>query len=83
MATTSTPLPTQTPNVIIENPRVRKVVRTSLDLIGAVLFITMAVDASTEAFNLLAYTVPVMTGWTAARTVFGLTVDNPNTPTLK
>ena len=77
----STPLPTQTPNVVIENPAVRKYLRLGLDFIGAALFITLAVDASSEAFNLLEYTVPVLAGWTAARTIFGFAVDAPNTPT--
>lgn len=70
-----------TPNVVIENPKARKIARTILDVIGAGLVITMAVDASTDAFNLLELTTPVLAGWGAARAVFGLTVDNPNTPT--
>ena len=70
-----------TPNVIIENPKARKVARVVLDAIGAALVIVMAVDASTEAFNLLALTTPVLAGWGAARSVFGLTVDRANTPT--
>lgn len=69
-----------TPNVIIENPRARKIARGVLDVIGAILVVTMAVDASTEAFNLLAVTTPVLAGWGAARSVFGLTVDLRNTP---
>lgn len=69
-----------TPNVVITNPKARIVARTVLDIIGAALVISMAVDAATEAFNLLAVTTPVLAGWGAARSVFGLTVDNPNTP---
>lgn len=71
---------TTTPNVIIENPKARKIARTVLDAVGAALFITMAVDAATDAFNLLAVTTPVMAGWVAARSSFGLVVDNGNTP---
>ncbi|WP_314429558.1 hypothetical protein [Microbacterium lacticum] len=73
--------PTETPNVVIENPKVRKIARTILDGIGATLVIVMAVDAATGAFDLVAVTTPVLAGWSAARAVFGLTVDNPNTPT--
>lgn len=69
-----------TPNVVIENPKVRRIARTVLDAVGAVLVVTMAVDAATDAFNLLEITTPVLAGWSAARVVFGLTVDNPNTP---
>ena len=72
--------PSQTPNVVIENPKARKVARAVLDTVGAALVIVMAVDASTEAFNLLAVTTPVLAGWGAARSVFGLTVDLKNTP---
>lgn len=78
--TNPAPLPQQTPNVIIKSPQARRVARRILDVVGAVLLITMAVDASTEAFDLLAVTVPVLAGWSAARSVFGLTVDDQNTP---
>lgn len=71
---------TQTPNVVITNPTARRIARTVLDSVGATLVIVMAVDASTPAFDLLAVTVPVLAGWTAARTVFGFAVDNTNTP---
>lgn len=68
------------PNVVITNPKARKIARTVLDSVGAALVITMAVDAATPAFDLLAVTTPTLAGWGAARTVFGFTVDNPNTP---
>lgn len=74
--------PAQTPNVVIHNPRARKIARVVLDVIGAGLVISMAVDAATDAFDLLALTVPVLAGWTSARTVFGFAVDTPNTPHL-
>lgn len=76
----STPLPTQTPNVVIESPKARKVARTILDVIGAALAISIAVDGATDAFSLVEYTVPILAGWGAARAVFGLAIDNPNTP---
>lgn len=70
----------ETPNVVIENPKARKIARTVLDTVGAALVIVMAVDASTDVLNVLPITVPALAGWTAARTVFGFGVDNPNTP---
>lgn len=69
-----------TPNVVITNPRARRIARIVLDSVGAALVIGMAVDAATPAFDILPVTVPVLAGWTAARTVFGFTVDTPNTP---
>lgn len=77
----STPhFPTETPNVTIENPKTRKVVRTILDSIGGAAFIATAVDVSSEAINLAFITVPVLAGYAAARVVFGFAVDNRNTP---
>jgi len=78
-----TPLPTQTPNVHIENPNTRKIVRTILDVIGGAAFIAQMVDYAAPAFDIAAWTVPVLTGYAAARVVFGFSVDNPNTPTFK
>lgn len=72
--------PSETPNVHISNPRIRRAIRLTLDSIGGLLFIAMAVDASTEALNWLAVTVPALAGWTAARVVFGFSVDDSNTP---
>lgn len=69
-----------TPNVVITNPTARRIARTVLDIVGAVLVVTMAVDAATDAFTVSAVTTPLLAGWGAARAVFGLTVDNPNTP---
>lgn len=76
------PLPTQTPNVHIENPKVRKAIRTTLDVIGAVAFVAAGVDLVTPAFDIAAITVPVAEGYILARVVFGFAVDNPNTPTF-
>lgn len=77
---TQTPLPTQTPNVIIENPRVRKVTRTVIDVIGAAAFVAATVDLSSAQIDISAFTVPILAGYGAARSVFGFVVDNPNTP---
>ena len=73
--------PDHTPNVGIENPKTRKIVRTIVDVIGAAVFVAMAVDASSTAFDIAAFTVPVAAGYTAVRSVFGFAVDNRNTPT--
>lgn len=79
----STPLPTQTPNVVIESPKARKIARTSLDVIGVVLGTAIAVDVASTAFDVAAFTVPAMAGWTYLRLAFGLAVDNTNTPTRR
>lgn len=69
-----------TPNVVIESPRIRKVVRTGLDVIGGVAFIAQVADIASPAFDIGAVTIPVLAAYAAARVVFGFAVDNTNTP---
>lgn len=76
----STPLPTQTPNVVIQSPKARKVARTVLDVIGVALGTVIAVDVASDAFDAVAVTAPALAGWTYLRFAFGQAVDNPNTP---
>lgn len=74
------PLPSNTPNVVIESPKARKIARTSLDVIGVVLGTAIAVDVASNAFDVAVVTVPAMAGWTYLRLAFGLAIDNTNTP---
>lgn len=73
-------LPTETPNVVIENPAVRKALRTILDTIGGLVFIAAAVDAASADFDIAAWTFPALAGYSVARVVFGFAVDSPNSP---
>lgn len=72
--------PTQTPNVVIENPKIRKTLRSLIDAIGGLTFIAGAVDLASADLDFAAWTIPVMAAYTAARVVFGFAVDSPNTP---
>jgi hypothetical protein len=74
------PFPDHTPNVTIENPKVRKTVRTVIDIIGAATFVAAAIDVASPEIVLTAVTVPVGAGYLALRSVFGFAVDNRNTP---
>lgn len=76
----TTPVPSETPNVVIENPKARKIARTALDIVGAGLGTVIAVDAASNGFDVAWLTVPAMAGWTYLRLVFGLAIDNTNTP---
>jgi len=76
----STPLPNETPNVNIENPTLRRRIRTAVDIIGAAIFVVGAVDLAAGGFDLSWLLVPAGAGYIAVRSVFGFTVDNPNTP---
>lgn len=69
-----------TPNVVIENPKARKIARTVLDVAGAALGTVVAVDLASDAFDAVALTGPALAAWTYLRLVFGQAVDNPNTP---
>lgn len=71
---------TETPNVVIENPKIRKRVRTALDTFGGLVFIFGAVDTASAAFDASEFTVPALAGYAVARVVFGFAVDNTNTP---
>lgn len=76
----STPTPTQTPNINIPDPTVRRVLRYIIDTIGGLTFIAGAIDLASPDLEFSAITIPIMAGYTAARVVFGFAVDNPNTP---
>jgi len=76
----TTPIPSETPNVVIENPKARKIARTALDIVGAGLGTVIAVDAASNGFDIAWLTVPAMAGWTYLRLIFGQVVDNANTP---
>ncbi|MGX9348902.1 hypothetical protein [Microbacterium sp. KNMS] len=71
----------QTPNVVIENPKTRRVIRTVLDVLGLALATTVAVDLASEAFDIVAFTAPITAGLIVLRSGVGLGIDNPNTPT--
>lgn len=73
-------LPTQTPNVVIESPRARKILRSLIDCVGGAAFIAMSVDLASPQLDFAAWTFPIMAAYTAARVVFGFAVDNANTP---
>lgn len=75
--------PNETPNVVIENPKVRKGIRIFLDAIGGLTFIASAVDVASPLFDIGDYTGPILAGYAVARVVFGFAVDNPNTPTAQ
>lgn len=71
---------TETPNVVIQNPKARKIARTALDIAGAALGTIMVVDLASDAFDAVAITAPALAAWSYLRLVFGVSVDNPNTP---
>ena len=72
--------PTQTPNVVVENPNIRRAANIVLGVVGLVVGTAVVVDASTPAFDISAITTPVFTGYAYLASLFGLAVTLPNIP---
>lgn len=81
MSTNPGSFPDHTPNVGIENPRIRKGIRSIVDGFGATIFVVGAVDAASAAFDLAWLLIPAGAAYIAIRSVFGFSIDNKNTPT--
>ena len=72
--------PELTPNVVVQNPSVRRVATVALGTLGLVLGTVLVVDASTPAFDLSPITIPVSAGYSYLAGIFGLAVTTPNIP---
>lgn len=72
--------PTETPNVVVQNPAVRKAAGIILGALGLALGTVVVVDGATPAFDLTAVTTPVTAGYLYLSSVFGLVVTVPNVP---
>jgi len=71
---------TETPNVVVENPTVRRVAGIVLGTVGLVLGTVGVVDGAAPAFDLTAITGPVTAGYLYLASAFGLVVTVPNVP---
>lgn len=69
-----------TPNVVVENPNVRRAANIFLGIVGLIVGTAVVVDASTPAFDISAITIPVTVGYAYLAGVFGLAVTAPNIP---
>jgi len=72
--------PTETPNAVLENPSVRRVVNVVLGIIGIIIGTVTVVDASTAAFDLTPFTIPATVGYAYLAAIFGLAITTPNIP---
>lgn len=70
----------ETPNVVVQNPTVRKIAGIVLGALGLALGTVVVVDGASPAFDLTAYTGPVTAGYLYLSSVFGLVVTVPNVP---
>jgi len=69
-----------TPNVIVENPKVRKVINYVLHVGGALTAAVAAADTSSDAFDATAWTIPVGAVILTLSSLLGLGVTIPNIP---
>ena len=70
-----------TPNVVIENPSVRKVLATIVGYGSLLVGLAAAVDTASPAFDLLAWTVPAWAGLAFLNSALTVGVLIPNIPT--
>lgn len=70
----------ETPNVVIENPKARKIAGIALDVTGLILGSAIVLDASTPAIDIEQVTVPAIALWSYLRAGFGLSVTSRNIP---
>lgn len=73
-------LPTHTPNVVVENPHVRKVMNWVLGAALVVLPAVQILDALSEAVDWIEFTSPATGVVAFLAGVFSLGVINPNIP---
>lgn len=69
-----------TPNIVVQNPTVRRYANVILSVVGIVLGTVVVVDGASAAFDLSAYTVPALAGYAYLAAAFGLAVTTPNIP---
>lgn len=78
--TDTTPTPSQTPNVVIANPKVRRVANVVLGVVGLAVGTAVVVDAASTAIDITAITTPIFAGYAYLASAFQLAVTLPNTP---
>lgn len=76
----SDPNPTQTPNVVIANPLVRRIANVIIGTLAIVVPTAVVVDLAAPEFDISAYTTPAMAGLLFVAGLFGLSVTTPNIP---
>ena len=74
------PRPANTPNAVVESPKVRKGINIGLFIVGVVLGTTITVDLASEEMNLLPLTIPASAAYSYLTSIFGLVVTVPNIP---
>lgn len=79
----TTPIPSQTPNVVVNDPRVRKGVGNTLALLSLLLSIAVLVDGAIGEIDYGNVTGPAAIIIAGLFGIFQLGVTSPNVPTTK
>ena len=69
-----------TPNVVIENPAIRKALNAIVGYGSLLVGLVVAVDTASPAFDLLAYTTPTWAGLAFLNSAVTVGVTIPNIP---
>lgn len=70
----------ETPNVVIENPNVRRIITQVMGALGGVIAIASAVDIAAPQFDIHDWTYPFSAGFAVAASYYGIRVTLPNIP---
>jgi len=71
---------TETPNVVIESPRIRRIITQIMGTIGAVIAVASAVDIAAPQLDFHNWTYPVAAGFAVLTSYYGISVTLPNIP---
>lgn len=69
-----------TPNVVVQNPTVRKVANITLGVAGIVLSSAVVLDVASPELDFATWTTPGLALYGFLAGVFGLAVTTPNVP---
>lgn len=76
----TTPNPSETPNVVLANPTVRRVLGWVVGSAAIVVPLLTIVDARSDLFDITAFTDPATAGTSFLAGLLGLAVFVPNIP---
>ena len=72
--------PTNTPNVVINNPAIRKGINAALSVAGVVVTVATIVDVAIPQIDYAFVTIPATQIILGIAALFGLAVTSPNYP---
>lgn len=72
--------PSNTPNVVVQNPAVRRIANIVIGTLAIVVPTAVVIDLAAPEFDITQYTTPAMAGLLFLAGLFGLSVTTPNIP---